>query len=223
MNKLQILYEDNHLLAVSKVPGMLTQPAQNRRVNLEDEAKAWLKKKYNKKGNVFLHAVHRLDRVTGGIVLFAKTEKALKRLNKAMRARQIRKVYHAGVKSGNIPETGKLTDFLRHSSHHADISHEGDGQAREAGLEYRIIKKSGDIAIVEIVLLTGRYHQIRIQFANAGMPIIGDTLYGGPSWGKNGIMLRHVEMSFLHPVTQKMVVIKENNPKDWEYGYILKS
>lgn len=196
--KIEILYEDNHLLVVNKPAGLLTQPDNTGQQSLQEIYREWLKTTYSKPGNVFLEAVHRLDKPVGGIVLFAKTSKALSRLNESMRAKGIKKIYRAKVSGKLMPEQGALVHYLVHGDHKAIISSANDSQAKEARLRYTIIEQTAQYAEVEIELETGRYHQIRAQFAAIGCPLLGDTKYGGPH--ADQLALQHVRLEFLHPV-----------------------
>lgn len=193
-----VVYSDNHLLVVEKPAEMATQP------DLTELAKAWVKKKYNKPGNVYLHPVHRLDKAVSGLVLFARTSKALSRLQEMMRERKIIKIYHALVE-GELPENqGKLVHHLIHGSFRAEVSKDG----KESTLEYRVLKHEKGVSLLEINLITGRYHQIRAQLSAIGCPVLGDEKYGSKrSWSK-GIALHHSELRFEHPVTKESLVLK---------------
>ncbi len=194
---IRVLYEDNHLLVCDKPPALLTQDSGTGAENLEDQAKAWLKEKYQKPGAVYLHAVHRLDRQVSGIVLFAKTSKALKRLQEAMRKREIEKVYHARVEGSLTPPEGRLDHHWIHQSHRADVHLAPFPGSKPVGLRYKTL---GD-GRIELTLETGRYHQIRAQLACAGVPILGDKKYGAQeTYRGKGIALRHVRMTLKHPV-----------------------
>lgn len=200
LDNANIIYSDNHLLIVEKPVEIPTQP------DLTELAKAWIKKKYNKPGNVYLHPIHRLDRVVSGLVLFARTSKALSRLQEMMRERKIEKIYHALVE-GDLPEEeGRLVHHLIHGSFRAEVSKEG----KEAILDYRILKHEKDATLLEIHLVTGRYHQIRAQLSNIGCPILGDEKYGSKKKWPKGIALHHSEMRFEHPVTKDSLVFKSN-------------
>ena len=188
-----IIHCDNHILVVNKPPGIATQP------DLEELAKAWVKKKYQKPGNVFLHPIHRLDKSVGGIVLFARTSKALSRLQALMRERKISKTYEALVE-GHLPKKeGTLKHFLVHGDHKAFV----DPKGKEAILHYTVLEEKKDTTLLSIDLTTGRYHQIRAQFSAIGHPVVGDKKYGSSCFFQNGIALRHVRMAFEHPVTQE--------------------
>lgn len=201
---LDILYEDNHLLAVNKPAGMLTQPTEQDSNALETHTKQWIKEKYQKPGNVFLGVVHRLDKPVSGIVLFAKTSKALSRLNSAMRAREMKKTYRALVE-GVLHEDGTLEHYLSHDDYQA----KEDPAGKLARLSYKIVKAHADSTEVSIELETGRYHQIRAQFAASGHPIIGDIKYGSKrKYKRDAIALCHESLEFIHPVTEQLVTIK---------------
>jgi 23S rRNA pseudouridine1911/1915/1917 synthase len=200
---MQPLYEDNHLLAFFKPKGLLTQDSGTGEPNLEEMAKEWVKVHYQKKGEVFLHAVHRLDRPVSGIVLFARTSKSLSRLNAAMRGNKFVKIYRAWVE-GEVPGEGVLVSKLSHGEKKAFFSE--DGKLSE--LKYKTLEVAQGKSHVEIQLQTGRYHQIRAQFQQIGHPIIGDAKYGSRFASfEGGIALCHTRLEFPHPVGGKMVVI----------------
>lgn len=201
LDNVKHVYSDNHLLVVDKPAEMATQP------DLTELAKAWVKKKYNKPGNVFLHAVHRLDRSVSGLVLFARTTKALSRLQQMMRDRKIVKIYHALVE-GELPaEQGRLVHHLIHGSFRAEVSKEG----KESILEFRVLKREKGATLIEIDLITGRYHQIRAQLSAVGCPVIGDAKYGSKRPWKKGIALHHSEIKFEHPVTKELLGFKRKH------------
>ncbi len=212
----EVLYEDNHLLALNKPYGLLTQPAGGSRDSLEDRARAMIRETRHKPGNVFLHAVHRLDRVASGVALFSLTGKSLRRMNELMRRQEIKRIYHA-VFTGSLPRVqGTLEHFLRHSRLKAvpvDGPHPG---AKRAVLEYRVLARAEKLTLAEITLETGRYHQIRAQLAASGCPIMGDSLYGSVmEYAQEGIALHHRRMEFLHPVRKERLVIEARYPAPW--------
>lgn len=241
---LEVLYHDTQMLAVNKPAGLLTQPSGTDKDNLEDRSKVWIKEVKNKPGNVFLHAVHRLDQVVSGIVLFACTDKALSRLNADMRAHKFTKIYHA-VTSGTPPkQEGSLRHFLIHDDYRAEVAKEGDPEARECLLDYRVLstplKTSGSIGranspsepplcngslgefalpkmtLLEIQLHTGRYHQIRAQLAAVGCPIVGDEKYGSKVKLPGGVIaLHHARLTVIHPVSKAETVIEAPYPGHW--------
>lgn len=213
---LETLYHDNHLLAVNKPTGLLTQPSGTNKDNLEDRAKSWLKETKHKPGHVFLHAVHRLDQGVSGIVLFACTDKALSRLNTDMRAHKFTKIYHAVVFGAPPQSAGSLRHFLTHDDYHALIAAEYDPNAKECLLDYKTLKQSENQSLLEIQLHTGRYHQIRAQFAAIGCPILGDVKYGSKINLPNGaIALHHVRLTVSHPVSKLEIVIEAPYPEDF--------
>jgi 23S rRNA pseudouridine1911/1915/1917 synthase len=214
--EVDVIYEDNHLIAVNKPAGIMTQPSGTPADNIEDRTKEYIKRTRNKKGRVFLHAVHRLDKVASGIALFACTDKALSRMNELMRGHGINRVYHAVI-TGELPgPQGNLVHFLRHSHMQALSVGEDDPGAKRSKLQYRVLGRTGRFILVEITLETGRYHQIRAQLAASGCPIIGDKLYGSSeSFQDYGIALHHRKMEFVHPVTKLAVTFEAAYPPLW--------
>ncbi|MCB1109877.1 MAG: RNA pseudouridine synthase, partial [Chlamydiia bacterium] len=168
-------------------------------------AKTYLKKKYQKKGNVFLHAVHRLDKLVSGIVLFARTSKALSRLNLQMRQHTIEKVYAAQVEGHLKQKEGELRHTLSHGSHRSHVHPHG----KPAHLSYHVKKEFATSTLVYITLHTGRYHQIRAQFAHIGHPLLGDTKYGAQPAPR--LALHHICLAFFHPITKEKLVIKSKD------------
>jgi 23S rRNA pseudouridine1911/1915/1917 synthase len=203
----QVVFSDNHLLVVKKPAGMSTQPHKDNEDSLEHWAKAWVKRRYSKPGNVFLVPVHRLDKPAKGLVLFARSSKALSRLNEMMRARKIVKVYHAYIQGDPPAAEGILEDYLLHDDFHARIVDKNHPSAKKAVLHYRFIESLKGKKLLEITLHTGRYHQIRAQLAGIGCPIIGDIKYDGlTSQNSTAIELYHVRLEFLHPVSKEPLV-----------------
>lgn len=207
---MELIYEDNHLLAVNKPAGLLTQPSGTSQASLEGLCKDWIKEKYQKPGNVFLEAAHRLDKPVSGLVLFAKTSKALARLHAILRDRKATKIYLALVEKAPEPSEGTLEHFLVHDSHRATVVQAG-GQL--AQLRYKVLGKQPLGVLLEIELETGRYHQIRAQLAAIGLPIIGDTKYGSriPA---DTIALHHLRLTLEHPVTHVPLTLEAPLP-DW--------
>jgi 23S rRNA pseudouridine1911/1915/1917 synthase len=201
-----ILFEDNHLLCVYKPFGLATQPSLHNEESLEGVAKEYIKTTYNKPGNVFLHAVHRLDKVTSGIVIFAKTSKALSRLNETMRKKDFEKTYQAVVEGIVTPATATLEHMLIHGEHKALVS--TSKEAKKCLLSYKLICQNKENCLVEVDLETGRYHQIRAQFAAIGHPVVGDSLYGAKQpFTKGAIALWHTNICFTHPVTNELITV----------------
>lgn len=199
---MDVVYVDNHLCVVSKPAGMPTQPSLGHSKNVVDEAKQWIKKKFNKPGAVFLEPIHRLDRPVSGLVLLARTSKALSRLQEMMRERKIKKWYYGWVEPIPQKEQAQLEHALIHAEHHAQVARADDPRAKQAILEYRIERVHEGKALLEIQLHTGRYHQIRAQLSAIGCPILGDKKYQSRhAWKGEGIALCHGKMELIHPVT----------------------
>lgn len=197
-----VLYVDNHLVLANKPAGLLTQPDESHAPDLEGQLKAWVKEEYQKPGAVFLHAVHRLDKPVSGLVLFARTSKALSRLNEQVREGKIRRFYLAEVEGIVDKSQGRLEHFLRHGSHSAILSRKEDPEAKLAILSYSVEERGEATTRLLIELYTGRYHQIRAQCAAIGHPIVGDHRYGAKSKGTT-IHLHCRKLLFAHPVTKE--------------------
>ena len=208
----KILYEDNHLLILEKPAGVATQSDLSNRYSLEEQAKEYLKITYNKPGEAFAIPIHRLDKCVSGIVIFAKTSKALSRLNEQLRARTMIKTYTALIEYDPIPSNGTLIDFIVHDSFKASIVSKDDSQAKQAILHYQLIGKQRGYSCLNIILETGRYHQIRAQLANRQWPIIGDKKYGSTLfWKENAIALQHSRCELIHPITKKNLIMTTTN------------
>ncbi|MGR3973962.1 MAG: RNA pseudouridine synthase [Candidatus Rhabdochlamydia sp.] len=192
-----ILLCDNHLLVIDKPAEVATQP------DLTEMGKAWIKKKFNKPGNVFLEPIHRLDKPVAGTVIFARTSKALSRLQEQMRERKIQKTYHAWVERAPPCNQGVLRHFLVHDEFHARVSTHG----KEAVLFYEIVEQREGKTYLKIKLETGRYHQIRVQLAAVGCPILGDRKYGSCWMWSQGIALYATSLVFYHPVNQQLIEV----------------
>lgn len=198
---MDVLYEDNHLLVVNKPAGQLVQGDQTGRGTLLEEAKGWLKEKYNKPGNVFLGLVHRLDRPASGVVVLARTTKAASRLSEEIRSRRPRKTYWAQV-AGEVPLQGQFVDQLERDQFTSRVVAAPAG--KEARLSYKRLNYKDGISLVEIALETGRHHQIRVQFSHRGFPILGDRRYGSKlTFGKEAIALHAREMILRHPILRE--------------------
>ncbi|MGQ1891102.1 RluA family pseudouridine synthase [Thermophagus sp. OGC60D27] len=213
--ELEILYEDNHLIAVNKSNSDLVQGDESGDEPLNDKVKAYLKKKYNKPGDVFLGVVHRIDRPVSGVVLFAKTSKALSRMNKMFQEKEVKKVYWAIVKNLPPEEEGELRHYiLKDSNKNKSYSlHKKRPGAKEGVLFYRLVSSSANYHLLEVDLKTGRHHQIRSQLAKIGSPIKGDLKYGFPRSNPNGgISLHSRRLEFVHPVKKEPVVIEAPVP-----------
>lgn len=207
---LEILYEDNHLIAINKASGELVQADQAGSLALEDSVKAFIKVRDRKPSDAFLGVVHRLDRPVSGVVIFAKTSKALSRLNAMFRAGQIHKTYHAIVKNRPPQDSDLLTHYLtrneQQNKSYAHIAPVPNG--KESRLRYRVAAASRSFFLVEVALLTGRHHQIRCQLSKIGCPIKGDLKYGYDRSNPNGgISLHARSLRFIHPVSKAEVYI----------------
>ncbi|WP_420421391.1 RluA family pseudouridine synthase [Simkania sp.] len=203
------IYLDNHVFVVNKPAGLPTQPRPTGGESLEGDAKAWIKRKFHKVGNVFLTPVHRLDLLVSGLVLFARTSKSLSRLQAQMRGRKIRKTYFARVEGRLKVKKGVLRHFITHGNRRAQIvSHD---QGKEAVLSYRVVKEWKDQTLLEVELHTGRYHQIRAQLSFMGHPICGDVKYGAKTQ-KDRIDLHHGKLTFFHPISQEEITVKSPSP-----------
>lgn len=209
----EIIYFDNHLLIANKPSGMTTQPNGIAPTSLEDFCKNWVKEKYEKPGNIFLHALHRLDKPASGLVLFAKTSKALSRLNASMRAKTPLKTYLTIIE-GHLPSLhGTLEHYLVHGDHQAEISSKTNPNAKFARLHYATLKKTDRHSFLEVTLETGRYHQIRAQMAAMGTPIVGDARYGSSEkLAVEAISLQHYRFQFSHPITQEVLTFSAPKP-----------
>jgi 23S rRNA pseudouridine1911/1915/1917 synthase len=214
---LKILFEDNHLIVVNKRVGDLVQGDKTGDTPLSDLLKAYLKEKYQKPGNVYLGVVHRLDRPTTGIVVFAKTSKALERLNKMLREKTIQKTYWAIVKNKPSKSENTLVNYLRKNpkNNKATVFNKETNDSKKAILHYKILKSLDNYHLLEIDLETGRHHQIRAQLSHISCPIKGDLKYGFDRSNKNaGIHLHARRISFIHPVTKTMLTLEAPTPKD---------
>lgn len=218
----RILYEDNHLVVVNKLPSEIVQGDKTGDVPLSEDVKAYLKEKYQKPGSVFLGVVHRIDRPVSGGVIFARTSKGLARLNEMLQKRQLTKKYWAVVK--NLPQEaeGKLEHFLlknekQNKSYVVESTKPG---ARKAELLYRVIASGDNYHLLEIELLTGRHHQIRAQLSAIGCPIKGDMKYGFDRSNEDGSIHLHArQISFVHPVKKELVSLVIPVPQDplWQF------
>jgi 23S rRNA pseudouridine1911/1915/1917 synthase len=212
-----ILYEDNHIIAVNKTHHDLVQKDATGDLSLDDRIKQYLKEKYNKPGEVFLGVVHRLDRPVTGVVLFARTGKALTRLTKMFREGEIRKTYWAIVKNAPPKESDRLIHHMvRNTKQNKSYCIESPKTgSKEAALSYKVLGKSDNYHLIEVNLETGRHHQIRAQLAEIGCPVKGDLKYGFPRSNNNGgISLHARKINFNHPVTKQMVEIIADLPEE---------
>ncbi|MDG1528820.1 MAG: RluA family pseudouridine synthase [Polaribacter sp.] len=214
---LQVLHEDNHIVVVNKRPGDISQGDKTGDKPLSDVVKEYVKEKYNKPGDVFLGVVHRLDRPTSGVIIFARTSKALERLNKMLREKTIQKTYWAVVKNQPEKENDTLINFLRKNPKNnksTAYTKEIDG-SKKAVLHYKTIKKLDHYFLLEIDLETGRHHQIRSQLSFIGSPIKGDLKYGFKRSNKDGSIHLHArKINFIHPVSKEEISVVAPLSKD---------
>lgn len=214
---LQVLFEDNHLIVVNKRAGDIVQGDKTGDDPLSEVVKQYLKEKYNKPGNVYLGVVHRLDRPTSGIVLFAKTSKALPRLNKMFAEGETQKTYWAVVKNAPPQESGSLTHWLvRNPKQNKSYAHPKEvPNSKKAVLDFKVIKRLDNYFLLEIDLKTGRHHQIRAQLAAIGCTIKGDLKYGADRSNKDGgIHLHARNLTILHPVKKEPITFLAPPPED---------
>lgn len=214
---MEVIYEDNHIIIVSKRSGEIVQGDKTGDEPLSDTVKEWIKVKYNKPGNVFLGVVHRLDRPVSGLVVFAKTSKALSRLNEMFRVGDVHKTYWAIVGKRPAQEEATLTHWIvRNEKQNKSYAYDKEVKnSKKAQLHYRVIGASDRYTLVEVHLMTGRHHQIRCQLAKIGCPIKGDLKYGAPRSNPDGsisLLSRFVE--FIHPVSKEKITATAPLPSD---------
>ncbi len=212
-----VLYEDNHIIVVNKESGEIVQGDKTGDVPLSDIVKDWIKKKYNKPGNVFLGVVHRLDRPVQGVVVFAKTSKALSRLNEMFKTSDVHKTYWAITANRPKVEEATLTHWIvRNEKQNKSYAYEVEKpNSKKAVLHYKLIGASERYNLIEVKLMTGRHHQIRCQLSKIGCPIKGDLKYGAKRSNVDGsisLLARRIE--FVHPVSKQNLVIEAPLPQD---------
>ena len=206
-----VVYDDNHIIIVNKAAGEIVQGDKTGDTPLSEIIKSYLKEKYNKPGNVFCGVVHRIDRPVEGLVIFAKTSKALERLNKMLRDGEIHKTYHAVVEGKVLQQEGSLENYLVSDGriNKTFVSTPANSNAKLSRLNFRTIAVGDRYSLLEINLLTGRKHQIRAQLSNMGHPIKGDLKYGAKRSNKNGgISLQAHKIEFIHPVSKENISIE---------------
>lgn len=214
---LQVLYEDNHLIAINKRAGDIVQGDKTGDTPLSEVVKQYIKTKHNKPGNVYLGVAHRLDRPTTGIVVFAKTSKALPRLNKLFAEKDAQKTYWAVVNKMPEKETDTLIHWLkRNTKQNKSYGHKNEvPESKKAILDYKVIKSLDRYFLLEIDLKTGRHHQIRAQLAAIGCAIKGDLKYGSDRSNKDGSIHLHARrLSFIHPVKKEILQLTAPPPED---------
>lgn len=214
---MNILYEDNHIIAVNKQVSDIVQIDKTGDISMEEEIKSYIKNKYNKPGEVFIGIVHRIDRPVSGVVLFARTSKALARLNVMFQEKSVKKIYWAIVKNQPPTSEGTLIHYItRNTKNNKSYCHINEVKgSKKAILHYKLLAKSDNYYLLEINLETGRHHQIRAQLATMGCPIKGDLKYGfSRSNTDGGISLHSRMITFLHPVKGEEITIVAETPQD---------
>ena len=212
-----VVYEDNHIIIVNKTASEIVQGDKTGDVPLSESVKQYLKEKYQKPGNVFIGVTHRLDRPVSGLVVFAKTSKALSRLNEMFKNSEVKKTYWAIVKQTPAETEGELVNYLvrnekQNKSYAYDTEKPG---SKKAILHYRLIARSDNYSLLEVDLKTGRHHQIRCQLAKMGCPIKGDLKYGFPRSNPDGSICLHARrVRFVHPVSKELIDVVAPVPSD---------
>ncbi len=219
---LEILYEDNHCLAIAKPNGVSSAHFQGDEVTLDRTVKEYLKDKYKKPGKVFLGIVHRIDKPVSGVLLFARTSKAAARLSEQFREGTIEKVYWAIVEGAVQRDAGSLEDWLRKNqeTHRVDVLEPQSPGARQSLLHYQRRGMHGDLTWLEIRPQTGRTHQLRVQLAHHGHPIYGDSRYGSVRTFGDGIALHARALTFLHPVRYEPITLTAELPMEWRERFM---
>jgi 23S rRNA pseudouridine1911/1915/1917 synthase len=212
---LEVLYEDNHLIAINKKSGDIVQGDKTGDAPLSDFVKAYIKKKYNKPGEVFLGTIHRLDRPTSGVVLYARTSKALTRMNEQFRNKEVQKTYWAVVDNAPPNTSGTLNNFLQKNEKQNKSYVTKNKEGKHAVLDFKLLKKLDNFYHLEVKPQTGRHHQIRVQLANIGCIVKGDLKYGAKRSNKDAsIHLLAQKLEFIHPVTKDPISITAPAPND---------
>lgn len=215
MNNINIIYEDNHLLVIEKPINIPVQEDSSEDKDLLTILKEYIKIKYNKPGNVYLGLVHRLDRPVSGIMVFAKTSKAASRLSEQIRVKSFKKIYNAVV-VGNISDSGTLKDKLYKDTKTNIVK--VDDRGKDSILKYKKLKYKDGMSLVEIELLTGRSHQIRVQMSHFGYPLVGDQKYNKNAVVGNQIALFAKEIEFIHPTTNKLLTFSLPLPQRYPFN-----
>lgn len=211
---MDIIYEDNHLLVVNKPAGQLVQGDQTGRSTLLDEAKEYLRQKFNKPGNVYLGLVHRLDRTTSGVVVLARTSKAASRLSEEIRRHKPEKTYWALVE-GKVPPKSQWTDLLQRDEYSSQVVRGSEG--KDARLSFERLGYQQEISLVEIILETGRHHQIRVQFSHRGFPVLGDKRYGSKKYFTDDSIALHArKLRINHPTEKHELHLVAEPSADWQ-------
>ncbi len=213
---MQVIYEDNHIIVVNKTASEIVQGDKTGDTPLSEQVKVYLKEKYNKPGNVFVGVTHRLDRPVSGLVVFAKTSKALGRLNEMFKNHEVKKTYWAIVKERPAQEEQRLVHYMtRNEKQNKSYAYDKEVKdSKQAILSYRVINRSDNYYLLEVQLETGRHHQIRCQLAKIGCPIKGDLKYGFPRSNPDGSICLHARrIEFIHPVSKELIQLEAPVPE----------
>ena len=214
---MNVIYEDNHIIIVNKSSGEIVQGDKTGDTPLVETVRAYIKDKYNKPGNVFCGLTHRLDRPVSGVVIFAKTSKALERINNMLKSHEIKKTYWAIVKNPPKNNEGTLVNYLvRNEKQNKSYAYNTEKtNSKRAELNYKVIGKSDNYTLLEVNLITGRHHQIRCQLAAMGCPIKGDLKYGFDRSNRDGSISLHARsVEFTHPVSKELIHVEAPTPED---------
>lgn len=217
MHSIDVIYEDNHLIVVNKRAGTLVQGDKSGDTPLNELVKDYIKVKYNKPGEVFLGTVHRLDRPTSGIVLFARTSKALGRMNELFKSKNIQKTYWAVTEKPPASKSAVRVDYLwkNEKQNKSYVKTEKTSGAKKAELSYKLVGQGNNYSFIEVKPVTGRHHQIRVQLCNIGCIIKGDLKYGAKRSNKDASIHLHArKLEFIHPVKKEPITIIAPPPKD---------
>ena len=226
MQKLEVLFEDNHLIVVNKLPGQLVQGDKTGDAPLGDLVKEYIKVKYEKPGEVFLGVVHRIDRPVSGIVIFARTSKALARMNELFREKKIQKTYWAVVKNRPPSDQGTLIHYLiKDEARNKSKAYDKEiKNSQRSWLDYKVLGKSDNYFLLEINPHTGRHHQIRVQLSTMGCPIKGDIKYGFDRTNEDGSIHLHARsIQFIHPVKGEEIRLTASVPDEVIWNFFEKS
>lgn len=221
---IEILYEDNHLFIVNKKPSQIVQGDKTGDIPLGDLIKDFIKKRDQKPGNVYLGLVHRLDRPVSGVVVFAKTSKALSRMNELFKNRETKKVYWSVVPNNTVPDAQNLVNYLRknEAQNKSYVTAENAKGALRCELSYKTLKKGDRYRLIEVHPITGRHHQIRVQLSNAGLTIVGDVKYGDKRANEDKSICLHARsLTFVHPVQKEEITVTAP-PPNTKYWNIFK-
>lgn len=214
---INIIYEDNHIIVVEKIPNIPSQKDNTNDLDMLSLVKQYIKEKYNKPGNVYVGLVHRLDRPVGGIMVFAKTSKAASRLSEQIRKNELKKTYIAVVNGILKEKSGTWKDYLIKNEQKNITYTTTKNKGKEAILDYTVLEENNNMSLLKINLKTGRSHQIRVQTSSRGYPIIGDSKYGNNKDNIN-IALFAYKLEFIHPTTKETLTFKINPPKKYPYN-----